>query len=145
MKFLRILFRIFASIVFILIIGVLFLMNLGHDSSEDTKRERMAIQVKSEIEHYYDQNKHYPTSLYLLPVANNKDLISYYKDGIVRYSSAPQKYRLVWVNTGIYGRTGSPHTFSRSGKQCGSDKAALDLMSQDAEPDGHGFFDIDLH
>ncbi len=101
------------------------------------------------IEYYYDQNKYYPSSLIVLPIASNKEFISYYKDGILRYSISLSKnkpmYQLVWVFSGPFTKEGSPHSFSWSGKQCGNDKAFLNLMSQDATPDADGCFEIDLH
>ncbi|WP_415407890.1 hypothetical protein ACLHDG_04990 [Sulfurovum sp. CS9] len=126
-----------------------FFLDNGRDSEEDSKREKIAIQVKLEIEHYYDQNSHYPISLNILPVASNKDFISYYKEGVLRYDRTLAKdkpmYQLIWVYSGPFTKEGSPHSFAWSGKQCGNDKTFLNLMSQDAKPDRHGFFDIDLH
>lgn len=123
--------------------------NSGSDTEEDSKREKMAIHVKSEIDHYYDRNKHYPSSLNMLPIARNKEFISYYKEGVFRYhrSSVKDKpmYQLIWVFSGPFTKEGSLHSFAWSGKQCGNDKTYLNLMNKDAVPDRYGFFDIDLH
>jgi len=149
MKVLKYIFLFFISIVILAAVGAFFFLDSGSDLKEDRKREKIALQAKSEIEHYYDQNKHYPPSLNIMPVARNKEFESYYKDGVLRYdrSLARDKpaYQLIWVFSGPFTKKGSPHSFAWSGKQCGNDKAFLNLMSPDATPDDNGCFLIDLH
>ncbi len=149
MKFLKYLFLFFTSVIVLFIVGMFIFLNSSSDTEEDSKREKMAIHIKSEIEHYYDQNKHYPPSLNILPIASNTEFASYYKDGVLRYDRSLAKdkpmYQLIWVFSGPFTKEGSPHSFAWSGKQCGNDQTFLNLMSQDAAPDEHGCFLIDLH
>jgi len=149
MKILKYIFMFFVSAIVLAVVGIFFILDDGSDPKEDSKRERIAIQVKSEIEHYYDQNMHYPPSLNILPIASSKEFMSYYKEGVFRYDRSLAKdkpmYQLIWVFSGSFTKEGSPYSFAWSGKQCGNDKAFLNLMSQDAVPDRYGFFDIDLH
>ncbi len=149
MKILKYIFLFFISLIFLFIVGIFVFLNSSSDIEEDSKREKMAIRVKLEIEHYYDQNKYYPPSLNILPIASNTEFASYYKDGVLRYDRSLAKdkpmYQLIWVFSGPFTKEGSPHSFAWSGKQCGNDKTFLNLMSQDAVPDRYGFFDIDLH
>jgi len=131
----------------LLSILVLFLVACSN-REENLKRERIAIQIKSEIEYYYNQNGFYPESLDVLPISNNTDFISYYKGGVFRYTSQKGDkpwYHLIWVYDGMLRRQGSDHGLSWNGEQCGNDKTHLLLMSEDSQPDSNGFFSIDLH
>ncbi|MGD2030472.1 MAG: hypothetical protein PVG86_11125 [Desulfobacterales bacterium] len=115
---------------------------------ENLKRERIAIRIKSQIEHYYNQNGFYPESLGGLPISTDTDFISYDKGGVFRYTSQKGDqpwYHFIWVYDGMLKRQGSDHGLSWNGKQCGNDKTHLVLMSKDSQPDSNGFFSIDLH
>lgn len=116
--------------------------------NDDFKREKIAVQIKSEIEYYFEQNGFYPRSLDSLPISKNADFISYYKGGVFLYTSAKGDkpwYHFIWRRDGILGTEGSDHGLSWNGMQCGNDKAHLRLLSEDAQPDANGFYDIDLH
>lgn len=131
----------------LLSISVLLLAACSN-GEENLKREKIAIQIKSEIEYYYNQNGFYPESLDALLISNNTDFISYYKGGVFRYTSKKSDkpwYHFVWVYDGMLRTQGSDHGLSWSGKQCGNDKAHLRLLSEDSQPDSNGFYSIDLH
>jgi hypothetical protein len=123
-----------------LVILVLIILALPSDNAEeDFKRERIAIQIKSEIESYYNQNGFYPESLDVLPISNNTDFISYYKGAVFRYTSQKGDkpwYHFIWVFDG---------RLPWAGKQCSNDKTHLLLMFEDEQPDSNGFYGIDLH
>jgi hypothetical protein len=131
----------------LLSISTLFMLACS-DREENLKRAKLAIKIKSEIEYYYNQNGFYPESLDALPISTNTDFISYYKGSVFRYRAGKGDnpwYHFIWVTDGILRTKGSDHGLSWNGKQCGSDKAHLRLLSEDSKQDSNGFFDIDLH
>lgn len=137
----------FFLLFYLLSILVIFLVSCSN-VEEDFKRERIAIQIKSEIEFYYNQNGFYPESLDVLPISNNTDFISYYKGGVFRYTSQKGDkpwYHFIWVHDGGLKMLGSDHGISWIGEQCSNDKTYLLLMSEDSQPDSNGFYSIDLH
>lgn len=149
MKILKYISIFFVSVLFLITVGAVIFLGSSGDEEEDAKREKIAIQIKSEIEYYYDQNKHYPKSLNALPISDSRDFASYHKDNIFRYSTFQSNnksaYRLIWVYSGLLGKEGSPHRHSWSGKQCGNNKTFLELIDENEEPDANGFYRIDLH
>jgi len=140
-------FKILKPLICLLSISILFLLACS-SREENLKRETIAIQIKLEIENYYNQNGFYPESLDALHISNNENFISYYKGGVFLYTSKKGDmpwYRFIWVLDGMLKTQGSDHGYSWKGKQCGNDKAHLSLLSKDSQPDSNGFFDIDLH
>jgi len=135
------------SLICLLSISILFLLACSN-REENLKRETIAIQIKLEIENYYNQNGFYPESLDELHISNNENFISYYKGGVFFYESKKGDmpwYRLIWRLDGALKKQGSDHGVSWNGKQCGNDKAHLSLLSKDSKPDSNGFYKIDLH
>ena len=134
---------------FLCLIPMAALFILACSSGQDNfRRQKMAIQIKSEIENYYKENGFYPASLAALPISKNKEFVSYYKGGVFHYTSHKGDkawYHFIWVYDGILEREDGDHRLSWSGKQCGNDRANLRLLSEDSQPDSNGFYEIDLH
>jgi hypothetical protein len=140
--------KVFLFLLISVILVIIILVFSSGNAEEDFKRERIAIQTKSEIESYYNQNGLYPESLEVLPISNNTDFISYYKGAVFRYTSEKGDkpwYHFIWVFDGGLKMLGSDHGISWAGKQCSNDKTHLLLMFEDDQPDSNGFYGIDLH
>ena len=140
---------IIVSFFALAILSAMVIGYMAHDSKEDSKREQMALELRSEIEVYHKIKGKYPNSLAELPLYQKSDIKSYCDEGIFRYyiSNAGEKpnYQLIWIYSGVMKKEGGIHSTSWSGRQYSNDKSFLNLMSEDEKPDKNGFYLIDLH